>query len=214
MKGYFQNYRRGPNMALFLVLGGILAAAGVLGIFFVRPLAWGVAAIAAGVLLAALPQFAVFARCGFKGDAFFYRRLGVPRRIPARDIGAAVLCIFDEYRQWKGFQPATFAGKNGPVTLPALVLLRRGDEGIEDELDLCDTRTAARAVFGKDYIVSAPLDFDLLRELKNSDFAGKFYISEYIYELYKPGFEEVLGESERVVVYDRIPKAVKRRLKK
>lgn len=214
MKRYFQTYRRRSNMALFLVLGGILAAVGVFGLFFMQPIAWGIAAIAVGVLLAVLPQFAVFSRCGFRGADFVYRRAGLPRRLPAKEIGAAVLCIYDEYRQWKGFSPVTFQGQNGPVTLPALVLLRRSDAGIEDELDLCDTRTNTCAVFRKDVVVSAPLDFDLLRELYESDFAGKFYISEYIYELYKPGFEQLFDGDGRVVVYDRIPKSVKSRLKK
>ncbi len=212
MKKYFQQYRRRSNMALFLVLGGIFAAVGVFGLFFVQPIAWGIAAIAFGVLLAVLPQFAVFARCGFRGADFVYRRAGIPRRIPAREIGAAVVCIYDEYRQWKGFVPATFAGQSGPITLPALVLLR-GGEAIEEELDLCDTRMNTCAVFRKRVIASAPLDFDLLRELYESDFAGRFYVSEYIYELYKPGFEQLFGEDGRVVVYDRIPQAVKKRLK-
>ena len=69
-------------------------------------------------------------------------------------------------------------------------------------------------MFRKDVIASAPLDFDLLRELYESDFAGSFYISEYIHELYKPGFEQLFGGDGRVVVYDRIPKAVKERLQK
>ena len=213
MKRYYQKYRRRSDMALFLVLGGILAAVGVFGAFRVEPVGLGAAVAAAGVLLAVLPQFAVFARCGFRGKDFVYRRAGLPRRIPAGEIGAAVLCIYDEYRRWKGFTPVTFAGQNGPLPLPALVLLRRR-EGVEEELDICDTRSNTCAVFRKDVIASAPLDFDLLRELYESDFAGSFYISEYIHELYKPGFEQLFGGDGRVVVYDRIPKAVKERLQK
>ena len=67
---------------------------------------------------------------------------GVPRRIPHRrsEIGAAVhVHLYDEYRRGKGFAPVTFQTENGQAHVPGIVLLKSLNE---EELDLCDTRTA------------------------------------------------------------------------
>ena len=202
---YYKNYRRKGNMIFFLAIGGVFVAIGVLAVFFWE-LPWAIACLAAGALLAALPQFVIFSRYGMKGDGLRYCRLGIPRFIKTEAIGAAVICIYDEYRRWKGFVPATFQGKDGPVTVPALVLLRGADD---EELDLCDTRTNVRLTFRREYITDMALDFDFLKELKSAGFGGKVYISEYIHALYKPAFEEIFGGGG-YEVYDRIPKRVKR----
>lgn len=54
------------------------------------------------------------------------------------------------------------------------------------------------------------LDFGFLKEFWNSDFAGRVYISEYIYALYRTVFDDVFQGSERVTVYDRIPQKIKK----
>lgn len=202
---YYKNYRRKGNMVFFLVIGGVFIAIGILAFFFWE-LPWTIACFAAGVLLAVLPQFIIFSRYGMKGDRLRYRKCGIPRSVKTDAIGTAIICIYDEYRRWKGFVPATFQGKEGPVTVPALVLLKSADE---EELDLCDTRTNVRLTFRKEYITDMALDFDFLKELRNAGFCGKVYISEYIHALYKPAFDEIF-QSGGYEVYDRIPKRVRR----
>ena len=206
MKKYYKVYRRKPNMAFFLVLGGLLAVLGVLGLFWADMLWLSVLCMAAGVLVALLPQFVLFERYGLGGGALHSARCGIPRKIPLSQIGAAVICIYDEYRRGKGFVPVSFGTKGGEAYLPALVLLKEADE---KELDLCDTRTATCITFRKQRVTDTFLDFDFLEELWKSEFSGKVYISEYMASLFKPAFDELFGTSERVVVYDRLPKGIK-----
>ena len=96
----------------------------------------GVCVRAFGVLLAVLPQFVVFARYWLDGDILRYTCCGLPRRFDVKELGAAIVCTYDEYRRGKGFRPATFALNGGTATVPALCLFTSIDE---DELDLCDT---------------------------------------------------------------------------
>ena len=207
MKKYYKVYRRAPNMAFFLVLGGIFVLFGVLGLFFSDKLWLSVFCLAAGVLVAVLPQFVLFEKYGLRGGVLRYTRCGIPRRILVSEIGAAVICIYDEYRRGKGFAPVSFGTKEGgEAYLPALVLLREADEG---ELDLCDTRTATCITFRKQRVTDTFLDFDFLEELWKSEFSGKVYVSEYMAALFQPAFDELFGVSERVVVYDRLPKGLK-----
>ncbi len=206
MKKYFKTYRRKPNMIFFLVLGGIFAVLGVLAFFWtdILPLAIGCAAF--GVLLAVLPQFVIFEKYGLDGNILRYKAAGIPKKIAAEQIGAAIICIYDEYRRGKGFVRAAFATENGEAAIPALVLLRGADES---ELDVCETRTATGITFRKQKICDMVLEFDFLEELYASSFAGKIYISEYIAALYKPAFDDIFKGDERVVVYDRLPKSRK-----
>lgn len=206
MKKYYKNYRRRGNASFFLIIGAVFLAVGVLSVFFWN-LAAAVVCIVAGALLAVLPQFVIFSRYGLEGGVLHYRRAGLPRKIKCSEAGAAVICIYDEYRRWKGFVPAVFPGKDGQVTVPAFVLLKEADE---NELDLCDTRTNAKITFRRSYITDMMLDFDFLEQFRDSGFAGKIYISEYIYALYKPAFDRIFDGDERVSVYDRIPKNMKK----
>lgn len=203
MKKYFKIYRRKPNSIFFFVLGGIFAVLGVLAIFWTKILALAVACIAFGVLLAILPQFVLYERYWLKGEYLYYKKGGIPHKVRTAEIGAAVLCIYDEYRRGKGFVPAKFATQNGEVYIPAMVLLRSADEG---ELDLCDKRTAAGITFRKEKITDAVLDFGFLEELWKSGFCGKVYVFEDIAELYKPALDEIFQGSDRVIVYDRLPR--------
>ena len=206
MKKYYKIYRRTPNTVFFLVLGGVLALIGVLGLFWANLLWAAICCIAAGVLVAALPQFVLFERYGISGNVLHYKRGGVPHKVAVQEIGAAVICTYDEYRRGRGFVPVSFGTKEGEAYLPALVLLKSADE---NELDLCDTRTATCITFRKQRITDTFLDFDFLEELWKSEFSGKVYISEYMAALFKPAFDELFGQSERVVVYDRLPKGIK-----
>lgn len=205
---YYKIYRRSGNATFFGVLGGIFVVLGVLSFFFwARAAAYAFAAF--GVLLAVLPQFVIWSRYGLEGDTLHYPKYGLPRRINIKDVGAAIICIYDEYRRGKGYQPATFALKDGTATVPALCLFT---EVNEDELDLCDTRTASRITFRKAHIADMCMDFDFLKQLKASGFAGKVYISEFIYTMYEPAFNRIFENGE-YEVYDRIPKKVKQFLK-
>ena len=206
MKKYYKIWRRTPNMVFFLVLGAVFAAVGVLGLFWADLLWLAVVCIAAGVLVAALPQFVLFERYGLRGNVLHYKRGGVLHKILVQEIGAAVICIYDEYRRGRGFVPVPFGAKDGEAHLPALVLLKSADE---NELDLCDTRTATCITFRKQRITDTFLDFDFLEELWKSEFSGKVYVSEYMAALFQPAFDELFGVSERVVVYDRLPKGLK-----
>ena len=131
----------------------------------------------------------------------------MPRKADVSEIGAAVICIYDEYRRGKGFAPVTFQTENGQAHVPGIVLLKSLNE---EELDLCDTRTNTRLTFRKYVITDMLLDFGFLKEFWNSDFAGRVYISEYIYALYRTVFDDVFQGSERVTVYDRIPQKIKK----
>ncbi len=208
MVRYYKNYRRRGNAAFFGILGGIFVVLGVLSFFFwVRAAAYAFAAF--GVLLAVLPQFAVFARYWLDGDILRYTCCGLPRRFDVKELGAAIVCTYDEYRRGKGFRPATFALNGGTATVPALCLFTSIDE---DELDLCDTRTAARMTFRKEHVADMCLDFDFLRQLHESGFSGKVYVSEFIYTMYEPAFGRIFSDGE-IEVYDRIPRKVKKLLK-
>lgn len=192
-------------MAFFLVLGGIFIVLGVLSIFF-WVLSAAIVCIVFGALLASLPQFVIFSKYWLSGEVLRYSKLGVPCKCPVEEIGAAVICVYDEYRRGKGFTPVTFALKDGMATVPALCLFRKVDE---DEIDLCDVRTAARLTFRKEHITDMFMDFDFLKEFWNSGFSGKVFIAESIYSMYQPAFERIFGGDERIVVYDRIPKKMK-----
>lgn len=207
MKKYYKIWRRTPNMVFFLVLGAVFAAVGVLGLFWADLLWLAVVCIAAGVLVAALPQFVLFERYGLRGNVLHYKRGGVPHKIPVQEIGAAVICIYDEYRRGKGFAPVSFQTENGQAYVPGLVLL---ESLTEEELDLCNTRTNTRLTFRRQTVTEMPLDFAFLKEFWNSDFAGKVYIFEDIYALYRSALDEIFGDSERVTVYDRIPQKLKK----
>ena len=54
------------------------------------------------------------------------------------------------------------------------------------------------------------LDFDFLRDLVAAGFAGRVYVSEFIYGLYSPAIDDIFGKGG-VTVYDRIPYAVKQK---
>lgn len=210
MKKYYQNYRRGKNMALFLVLGGLFVLVGILALLFTDERILPAVAISIGVLVAVLPQPVIFARYGVRGDSVRCLRRGIPRSVPLSSL-TLVLCIYDEYRRWKGFVPATFKGREGEVTIPALVLLQGlSPEEIEAELDLCDTRMNARLTFRKHAAADMLLDFAFLRDLTAAGFAGRVYVSEFIYQMYRPVIDDIFGEGG-VTVYDRIPIAVKKR---
>ena len=208
MKRYYKHFRRGPNAAFFIVLGCIFVGLGVLALFFMEPpLPWAVSCFAVGALLGILPLFSVFARYGIRGNYVRYQKCGIPRKKEVKEIGAAVICIYDEYRRGKGFAPVAFQTESGKAYVPGIVLLESLNE---EELDLCDTRTNTRLTFRKQVITDMLLDFVFLKELWNSDFAGRVYISEYIYALYRTAFDELFQGSERVTVYDRIPQKMKK----
>ena len=211
MRKYYKNYRRKPNMIFFAVMGGLFAAIGALAFFFVREsgAVWGGVCIGAGVLLAALPQLVIFERFGLKGDVLHYRRGGIPHRADVKDIGAAVICIYDEYRRGKGFVPAAFESREGPVPVPALLLFTSVSE---EELDMCDRRTMAKMTFRRQLVTDMLLDFGFLEELWASGFAGKVYIFEDVAKIYRPAFDELFGGDARVSVYDRIPLRAKRNI--
>lgn len=212
MKKYYKNYRRKPNMIFFIVLGCIFAVVGVLAFFFVEEgnVLWMGICCGAGVLLAVLPQFVIFERYGLCGDKLRYKRGGIPHSADVKEAGAAVICIYDEYRRGKGFIPATFQSKEGPVPVPALLLF---SEVAEEELDLCDRRTAAKITFRKQLVTDMTLDFGFLEELWASGFSGKVYIFEDIAQIYKPAFDDIFKGSDRVSVYDRVPLRAKRAMK-
>ena len=208
MNKYYKQFRRGPNAAFFIVLGCIFVGLGVLALFFMEPpLPWAISCFVFGALLGTLPLFSVFARYGIRGNTVSYRKFGMPRKADVSEIGAAVICIYDEYRRGKGFAPVTFQTENGQAHVPGIVLLKSLNE---EELDLCDTRTNTRLTFRKDVITDMLLDFGFLKEFWNSDFAGRVYISEYIYALYRTVFDDVFQGSERVTVYDRSPQKIKK----
>ena len=203
MKLYYKMYRRKPNMIFFLVLGGIFLALGVLGIFWLDMPGIAIGCMVFGAVLAVVPQFVIFSRYGLRGEWLRFRKWGIPKKIELEKIGGVVLCIYDEYRRNKGYVPATFSVNGGQAYIPAIVLLRSVDEG---ELDLCDTRSATLITFRKERITDAVLEFAFLEELYKSAFAGKIYVSESIATLYKPALDEIFGNDDRVVVYDRLPK--------
>lgn len=208
MKKYYKLVRRGPNAAFFIVLGCIFLGLGVLALFFMEPpLPWAVSCFVFGALLGSLPLFVVYARYGMRGNTLHYPKYGIPRRKAASEIGAAVICIYDEYRRGKGFAPVSFQTENGRAYVPGLVLL---ESLTEEELDLCNTRTNTRLTFRRQTVTEMPLDFAFLKEFWNSDFAGKVYIFEDIYALYRSALDEIFGDSERVTVYDRIPQKLKK----
>lgn len=212
MKKYYQNYRRGKNLALFLVPGGIFLAVGILAFWATTSIALVVLSLCAGVLLIVLPLPFLFARYGVQGGCVRCVRRGIPRSVPLAEL-SLILCIYDEYRRWKGFQPAVFRGSDGEVTVPALVLVQGlSPEEIEKELDLCDTRMNARFTYGKNAACDMLLDFDFLRDLVAAGFAGRVYVSEFIYGLYSPAIDDIFGKGG-VTVYDRIPYAVKQKRK-
>lgn len=208
MKRYFKNFRRGSNAAFFIVVGCIFIGLGVLALFFMQPpLPWAIACFAFGVLIAVVPLAGIFARYGMRGNVLCYRKYGLPRRCGVAEIGAAVICIYDEYRRSKGFVPVTFRTEEGQAYVPGIVLLESADE---DDLDLCDTRTNTRLTFRKKAITDMALEFGFLEELWASDFSGRVYISEEIYALYRTAFDKIFAGSDRVTVYDRIPKKMKK----
>lgn len=202
MKGY-RYFRRAGNAALFFILGGIFVALGILSFFWLT-LPFAVFSLVFGVLLAVLPQFVVFSRYSLRGGRLRFCSFGIPRSIPLERVGAVVICVDEEYRQWKGYFPVTVRIFAGEIEIPSVSFLRSADE---DELDLCDTRTAVRNCFFKEFITDGALDPALLPALAQA-YAGKVYVSEYVYELYKPAFEGLFGE--RLTVYTRIPKAAEK----
>ena len=145
--------------------GGVFLAVGILAFLFTTSIALVVLSLCAGVLLIVLPLPFLFARYGVQGGNVRRVRRGIPRSVPVAEL-SLILCIYDEYRRWQGFQPAVFRGSDGEVTVPALVLVQGlSPEEIEKELDLCDTRMNARLTYGKNAAGDMLLDFDFLRDL-------------------------------------------------
>ena len=209
MKKYFQYHRRTPNAVFFAVLGGVFVLLGGLSFWaFEGKAALGIALIAGGLLLALLPQPAIFARYGIEGGVLRYKKCGIPRRAPLSSAAGVIVCVYDEYRRWKGFRPAEVQGSGGKTfAVPAILFLREVKEG---ELDLCDTRMNARLTHRGAVIADMLLDFAFLEELwRDPAFTGKVYVSEYVYEMYRPAFDELFAGSPRLAVFDRIPQAFK-----
>ena len=210
MKKYYRFTRRRTESARFIAIGSVIAALGVLAYFYLTGGAiWCGVLVPCGVLLAALPQFVIRARYGVKGDTLYYTKKGLPHKTPVSEAAAALICVHDEYRGMRGYVPA-LSDRNyseGAVPLPAILFLR----GVKtDELDLCDTRTNTRLTHRGAVLADMLLDFSFLEELwKDEAFAGEVYVSEYIYAMYRPAFDELFQGSGRVHVYDRIPKAFK-----
>lgn len=208
MKKYYRFTRRRTESARFIAIGSVIAALGVLAYFYLTGGAiWCGVLVPCGVLLAALPQFVIRARYGVKGDALCYTKKGLPHKTPVSEAAAALICVHDEYRGMRGYVPA-LSDRNyseGAVPLPAILLLR---EVKEEELDLCETRTQARLVHKGLVLFDAQLDLDFLDDLVKSSFAGKFYVSERVYGMYRRVLDELVGE--RLEVFDRVPAAFKR----
>ena len=208
MKKYYRFTRRRTESARFIAIGSVITALGVLAYFYLTGGAiWCGVLVPCGVLLAALPQFVIRARYGVKGDALYYTKKGLPHKTPVSEAAAALICVHDEYRGMRGYVPA-LSDRNyseGAVPLPAILLLR---EVKEEELDLCETRTQARLVHKGLVLFDAQLDLDFLDDLVKSSFAGKFYVSERVYGMYRRVLDELVGE--RLEVFDRVPAAFKR----
>ncbi len=208
MKKYYRFTRRRTESARFIAIGSVIAALGVLAYFYLTGGAiWCGVLVPCGVLLAALPQFVIRARYGVKGDTLYYTKKGLPHKTPVSEAAAALICVHDEYRGMRGYVPA-LSDRNyseGAVPLPAILLLR---EVKEEELDLCETRTQARLVHKGLVLFDAQLDLDFLDDLVKSSFAGKFYVSERVYGMYRRVLDELVGE--RLEVFDRVPAAFKR----
>ncbi len=208
MKKYYRFTRRRTESARFIAIGSVITALGVLAYFYLTGGAiWCGVLVPCGVLLAALPQFVIRARYGVKGDTLYYTKKGLPHKTPVSEAAAALICVHDEYRGMRGYVPA-LSDRNyseGAVPLPAILLLR---EVKEEELDLCETRTQARLVHKGLVLFDAQLDLDFLDDLVKSSFAGKFYVSERVYGMYRRVLDELVGE--RLEVFDRVPAAFKR----
>lgn len=208
MKKYYRFTRRRTESARFIAIGSVIAALGVLAYFYLTGGAiWCGVLVPCGVLLAALPQFVIRARYGVKGDTLYYTKEGLPHKTPVSEAAAALICVHDEYRGMRGYVPA-LSDRNyseGAVPLPAILLLR---EVKAEELDLCETRTQARLVHKGLVLFDAQLDLDFLDDLVKSSFAGKFYVSERVYGMYRRVLDELVGE--RLEVFDRVPAAFKR----
>ena len=208
MKKYYRFTRRRTESARFIAIGSVIAALGVLAYFYLTGGAiWCGVLVPCGVLLAALPQFVIRARYGVKGDTLYYTKKGLPHKTPVSEAAAALICVHDEYRGMRGYVPA-LSDRNyseGAVPLPAILLLC---EVKAEELDLCETRTQARLVHKGLVLFDAQLDLDFLDDLVKSSFAGKFYVSERVYGMYRRVLDELVGE--RLEVFDRVPAAFKR----
>ena len=208
MKKYYRFTRRRTETARYVTIGLVFVALGVLAYFYLTGGAiWCGVLVPCGVLLAVLPQFVIHARYGVEGDTLYYTKRGVPRKTPVSEAKAALICVHDEYRGMRGYTPA-LSDRNyseGAVPLPAILFLR----GVKtDELDLCETRTQAKLVHKGQVLFDALLELDFLDDLMKSSFAGKLYVSERVYGMYRRVLDEIVGE-ERLEVYDRIPAAFK-----
>lgn len=208
MKKYYRFTRRRTETARYVTIGLVFVALGVLAYFYLAGGAvWCGVLAAVGVLIAVLPQFVIHARYGVEGDTLYYTKKGLPRKTPVAEAKAALICMHDEYRGMRGYTPV-MTDRNyseGAVALPAILFLR---EVKEEELDLCETRTQARLVHKGLVLFDALLEPDFLDDLMKSSFAGKLYVSEQVYGMYKRVLNEIVGE-ERIKVYDRIPAAFK-----
>ena len=208
MKKYYRFTRRRTESARFIAIGSVITALGVLAYFYLTGGAiWCGVLVPCGVLLAALPQFVIRARYGVKGDTLYYTKKGLPHKTPVSEAAAALICVHDEYRGMRGYVPA-LSDRNyseGAVPLPAILLQR--EEKAED-LDLCEKRTQALLVHKGLVLFDAQLDLVFLDDLVKSSFAGKFYVSERVYGMYRRVLDELVGE--RLEVFDRVPAAFKR----
>ena len=208
MKKYYRFTRRRVESARYITIGLVVAALGVLAYFYLAGGAvWCGVLAAVGALIAVLPQFVIYSRYGVEGDTLYYTSKGIPRKAPVSAAQAALLCVHDEYRGMKGYVPA-LSDRNyaeGAVPLPAVLLLR---QVCAEELDLCETRTQAKIVHKGQVLFDALLDLDFLGDLMQSSFAGKVYVSERVYGMYRRVLDELVGK-ERLEVYDRIPAAFK-----
>lgn len=210
MKKYYRMVRRRGNAVFYGVLGAVFIGLGVMAIFFMNEI-WAAVCFAAGALLSILPQFVIFSKYGLQGNGFRYGKCGIVRTASFQQVHAVVICVYDEYRRWKGFVPAYFELRDGrKVPFPAILCLKKVNE---DDLDLCDTRTHAKLTFRGGVLFDGALEFDFLEELVSSAYDGDIFVSQEIYDVYHPVFEKIQKGGREIKVYDRIPQKLKREIK-
>lgn len=210
MKSYFRYTRRSKEGTRYLVLGIVFIGLGICAWFVMEDYArtaWMVILVVFGALLATLPQLLVWAKYGVKEDGYLhYSKAGIPRKYAARDVKALLICTFDEYAGSKGYVPVQVEGAHtseGAVYLPAVLALR---EDRDDNLDLCLLRSQARLAQKKNMLFDGVLEFDFLTDMTDAGFSGKYYISETIYETYRPGFDSYIEDPSRIEVFDNTPR--------
>lgn len=118
MNKYYKQFRRGPNAAFFIVLGCIFVGLGVRRSSLWSAAPWAISALSSGRFWERAALFRV-CRYGIRGNTVSYRKFGMPRKADVSEIGAAVICIYDEYRRGKGSRPSPFKRKTVRRTSPA-----------------------------------------------------------------------------------------------